>query len=107
MQLLTTTIRKQLPPMYSQEALGLNALARVKFFTPDSNWSWYASEFDGQDTFFGLVDGFEIELGYFSLAELKQVRGNLGLPIERDLYFKPTPLQVLYDRLQDSRKPII
>ena len=104
MQLLTNTIRKQLPPLYSQEALGLTALARVKFFTPDSNWSWYASEFDGQDTFFGLVDGFELELGYFLLSELKQVHGNLGLPIERDLYFKPTPLQIIYDVLQAHRR---
>jgi hypothetical protein len=107
MQLLTNSLRKQLPPLYSQEALGFNALARVKFFTPDSNWSWYASEFDGKDTFFGLVDGFELELGYFSLSELKQVRGNFGLPIERESYFKPTPLQIIYDHLKAERKPFI
>jgi hypothetical protein len=35
----------------------------VKYFTPDSNWTWYASEFDGEDTFFGPVAGFEVELG--------------------------------------------
>ena len=39
--------------------------------------------------FFGLAIGLEIELGYWSLAELEQVRGPLGLPIERDLYFEP------------------
>jgi len=32
------------------------------------------------------------ELGYASLRQLKNVRGPLGLGIERDLYFKPTPL---------------
>ncbi len=32
------------------------------------------------------------ELGYFSLHELKTVRGKLGLPVERDLWFKPTKL---------------
>ena len=31
------------------------------------------------------VDGFEKELGYFSLRELESARGPLGLPIERDL----------------------
>lgn len=107
MQLLTNSLRKKLPPLYSQEALGLNALARVKFFTPDSNWSWYASEFDGQDTFLGLVDTVELELGYFSLSELKQVRGNFGLPIERESYFKPMPLQIIYDHLKAERKPFI
>ena len=77
-----------------------------KFFLPDAAWTWYAIEgspVDGAgyyDTdkpkvdflFFGLVSGIEDELGYFSLAELTSVRGKLGLPVERDLYFKPTRL---------------
>ena len=42
--------------------------------------------------FFGLVFGHEREYGYFLLSELEEVRGPLGLPIERDLYFKPKPL---------------
>lgn len=45
--------------------------------------------------FFGLVSGQEVELGYFALSELEQVRGPLGLPIERDLHFKPTTLREL------------
>ena len=59
----------------------------VKFFTPDSNWTWYATEFDGEDTFFGLVCGHETALGYFSLRELQSVKGPLGLKIERDRYY--------------------
>jgi hypothetical protein len=43
--------------------------------------------------FFGLVDGHEKELGYFLLSELEEVRGPMGLPIERDLYFKPKTLE--------------
>ncbi|MCJ7688053.1 MAG: DUF2958 domain-containing protein, partial [Clostridiaceae bacterium] len=62
-------------------------------FTPDSNWTWYATKFDDVDTFFGLVDGFEKELGYFSLSELESIRGPFGLKVERDLYFKPTKLK--------------
>jgi Protein of unknown function (DUF2958) len=54
--------------------------------------SWYATEFDGQDTFFGLVQGFEEELGYFSLHELAEGTDSMGLGIERDLHFQPTPL---------------
>jgi hypothetical protein len=52
-------------------------------------------EFDGEDVFFGLVVGFEIEAGYFSLSELEATRGPWGLPIERDLWFKPVPLSQL------------
>ena len=31
--------------------LGLDTLAQVKFFTPWSNWTWYASEYDEKDIF--------------------------------------------------------
>jgi hypothetical protein len=95
--LLPQVARRVLPPLYSQEEKGLEALARVKFFTPDSSWTWYASEFDGEDTFFGLVSGFEVELGYFSLSELEQARGPLGLPVEWDRWFQPTPLQEIQE----------
>jgi hypothetical protein len=53
--LLDQESREKLPGLYSGEEKGLDALAQVKFFTPDSNWTWYASEFDGNDLFFGLV----------------------------------------------------
>ncbi len=91
MELLPPSIRKLLPPLYSNEDVD-DPLARVKFFTPWTNWTWYAIEFDGKDIFFGLVVGHERELGYFSLNELREVRGPAGLTIERDLWFEPTPL---------------
>lgn len=61
----------------------------MEFFSPDSNWTWYAVEFDGEDLFFGLVDGFELEMGYFSLRDIQVARGQLGLLIERDRYSEP------------------
>ena len=99
MKLLTKAIRKKLPPLYSQEALGGKAVAHVKFFTPDSSpWTWYILEGgparDPDDfLFFGLVEGLEKELGYFTLSELEGVRGPLGLRVERDLYWKPKTLK--------------
>jgi len=36
------------------------------------------------------------ELGWVSLKELATVRGKLGLPVERDLYFKPKGLLSAY-----------
>ncbi len=63
----------------------------VKFFTPDSNWTWYATEGSQTETgdweFFGLVEGHESELGYFILSELQSAKGPYGLAIERDKYF--------------------
>lgn len=94
MKLLTKAIEKRLPKPYSTEE-EKDPFAQVKFFTPDSNWTWYATEFDGDDTFFGLVDGFEMELGYFSKSELESATGPWGLHIERDLHFKPTRISEL------------
>ncbi len=96
--LMSEEISAKLPPLYSGESKGLEAKAYVKYFTPDSNWTWYASEFDGEDIFFGLVSGFEIELGYFSLRELQEVRGPMGLPIERDLHFQQATLAELLSK---------
>jgi hypothetical protein len=94
-KLLNEAEREKLPPLYSSEEKGLDALAQVEFFTPGSNWTWYASELDGKDLFFGLVSGFEVELGYFSLKEFLETRGPMGLFIERDLYFEPKTMEEL------------
>jgi len=101
--LLDQKSRETLHPLYSGEEKGLGALVQVKFFTPDAQWTWYASEFDGEDIFFGLVIGLEIELGYFSLSELKSVKGPLGLLIERDLHFKSKTLQELIEKHRNDR----
>jgi hypothetical protein len=79
-----------------------------KYFTPDSSWTWYASEGapndEGDFLFFGLVNGFELEFGYFSLSELQETRGPLGLLIERDLHFTPTTLRDLQEKHLKERQ---
>ena len=94
MELLTKALREQLPPLYAQEHEA-DPLVICKFFTPDGQWTWYVLEFDGEDMFFGWVVGFEEELGYFRLSELRQARGPWGLLIERDLHFQPTRLSLV------------
>jgi hypothetical protein len=91
MKLLTEELRTQLPPLYSQEREA-DPVVHAKFFTPDSNWTWWVTEgqTEGDDfRFFGFVQGFETEWGYFLLSELESARGPLGLPIERDRCFVP------------------
>jgi hypothetical protein len=89
MKLLTADIRKKLPALYSQENVK-DPIVHVRYFATWSNWTWFATEFDGEDTFFGMVHGFEKELGYFSLSEMESGSGRSA--IERDLYFTPKPL---------------
>jgi DUF2958 family protein len=95
--LMPRWLRRLLPPLYASEH-DPDPMVHVKYFTPDAGWTWFGVEFDGQDIFFGLVEGFERELGYFALQELEQTRGPLGLRIERDLQFQPTRLSELRAR---------
>ena len=101
--LLDQASRDKLMGLYEGEKLGLDATAPVKLFTPDSSWTWYLSEFDGDDLLFGLAIGMEIELGYVSLSELQEVRGPLGLPIERDLYYVSKTFRELIEKHQKER----
>jgi hypothetical protein len=91
MMLLTKENKSKLPKLGATDGQeGLRDII-VKFFTPDSNWTWYVLEGEqlenGDWQFFGLVDGFEKELGYFNLSELQSAKGPMGLHIERDRYF--------------------
>lgn len=110
MKLLTQELQNSLPPLYANENKpATETMVVAKFFTPDSSWTWYVTEGSAVDEdgyydtnkpktdfiFFGLVEGHEVELGYFSLTELHQVRGSLGLPVERDLHWKPISLRDL------------
>ncbi len=110
MMLLTKEMERTIPPLYSNEHVD-DPLAVVKFFDPTGSWSWFAIEgsyvcpehasYNCQECpretwadylFFGLVDGHEMEMGYFNLAELQTVKVKYGLGIERDLSWTPTPL---------------
>ncbi len=94
MKLLTKAIIKRFEKLGRQESKGMDATIVVKFFNPCGSWTWYATEYDPETrTFFGLVDGFDMELGSFSLDELESVKGPLGLGIERDRWFNEKPLK--------------
>ena len=77
----------------------------AKFFTPDSNWTWYLMNQDPEDPSYlwGIVKGLEIEVGSFSLTELEESTGPFGLHIERDLYFKPRKASDVWRALQGGK----
>lgn len=96
MQLITKSLTEKLPKLYDTEHEPLEEkIAVAKFFHPASNWTWYAVEFDGEDLCWGLVCGHETEFGYFSISELNKPLGSLWLPVERDLFFRPTRVKDL------------
>ena len=108
MQLLTQKILEILPPLMSQDG-NPQALAMVKFFDPIGSATWWASEFDGDDTFFGfalLNDPTMAELGYFSLKELESIGATperFYLGIERDEHFEPTKLSEIISEVKSRR----
>ena len=96
MELLTEEIKGRLPKLGAQDGKDPQEVKVVaKFFDPTGSWTWYVTEGeqreDGDWEFFGLVRGFETELGYFTLSELQHAKDRLtglqALPIERDLHF--------------------
>lgn len=102
MKLLPKEIRETLPELYAQDGKGGKAVAYLKLFTPDSGFTWWITEGspikddNGNEVdfhLFGLVKGQCKELGYVSLNELEEVRGPMGLPVERDLWWKPKTLE--------------
>jgi hypothetical protein len=105
MDLLPDELRRVLPKLYSQEHVP-DPVVFAKFCTPDSGWTWFATEGEDEDgdfRFFGYVIGQEEEWGYFVLSELQSATGHLGLSIERDLYFSPGPFSEVIRRYRAER----
>lgn len=96
-KLLTAEARKKLPKIGATEGQA-DPLAVVKFFGLNG-WYWYATEFDGEDTFYGLVQGWEAEWGYFTLSELEEASIKMGgweVPaVERDCHWSPRKISEL------------
>ena len=92
-KLLTNEQLQSIPELYASTILK-DPICKFKIFLPNSNWTWYIIEIDKQDnnTCFGFVDGLEQELGYFTIRELENLRGQFGLKVELDISFKPTKL---------------
>ena len=95
-QLMTQKLADTIPSIYANEKAADydTVLACAKLFSPFSNWTWYITEMDPETgQCFGLVEGFERELGYFDLTELAETTVFGDVPaVERDLYWQPRTL---------------
>ena len=94
MELIPQEIKELIPKLYETEEQN-NPIAYVKLFL--DAWTWYITELsiDNNICFGYVISPFESELGYFSLNEIKSIRGSLGLSVERDISFKPTALAII------------
>lgn len=102
MKLMTKELEKKFKefPLGSQdEKYGL-AKVIVKYFNPCGIGTWLITEGertdDGDFEMFGychLGNDEDAELGYVKLSELEEIKGPLGIGIERDLYFEECTLE--------------
>lgn len=95
MQLLTAELVERFAKVGRQEDVA-DPIVIAHFFNPTGAGNWYATEYYPEtEEFFGYVSIFgdhNDEWGYFSLDELKSVKGPFGLGIERDLYWREKPI---------------
>ena len=69
-KLMTKEIGDTIPALYANEDVADqdSVVAFAKLFSPYNGWRWYLTEWDRETGLcFGLVQGFEEELGYFDL----------------------------------------
>lgn len=94
MELIPQEIKNKIPKLYETEEQN-DPIAYVKLFL--DGWTWYITELsiDNNICFGYVISPFGAELGYFSLNEIKSIKGSLGLSVERDISFKPTALAII------------
>ena len=94
-ELMTKEIAETVPRLSEQDGAE-DPTVYAHFFSCVNGWDWWMLEFDGTDEAFGLVRGYDDELGYFSIKEMVELNRSMGFPVvERDEHFKPSPLSTV------------
>ncbi len=114
MKLLTKAQRERLLAngrAMAEEDTSMEVRPVVKLFTPDANATWLLAWLEPEDTdiAWGLCDlglGFP-EIGAVRVSEIADVRGGLGLPVERDLCFAADRTLSEYASVAQQRGAIV
>lgn len=98
-QLMTEEIAKTVPSLYEQDGAD-DPIVHVHYFSCVNGWDWYLTEYDPRTgEAFGLVEGYDDELGYFSIKEMAELNRQMGFAaVERDEHFSPKPLSAVRRR---------
>ena len=117
MKLLTKKQREKLVDAYQKNMMLSNANERhleikkekdkaiVKLFNPTGAGTWYLTELNPRtNVAFGLAGIHEWELGYIDLNELAAFKGQFGLGVERDRWFKPKTIEQIQEEITGLTK---
>lgn len=99
-------------PTYEQIADEGDPICRVKLFSPSGRYTYYvaaATNYEGQTS--PTLTGYVLsplgpdadEWGDAPIGEMANVKGPFGLPIERDIHFKPMRLSEIQQALADGK----
>ena len=89
----------KLPTYAELEDKGFDeTIAKVRLFNPTGAGTWWVAAYDPDSMIaWGVAELFEREVGSFSMQELVELRGGFGLPVERDLHYRPKTLAAILD----------
>jgi len=100
MKLLTKEIKVKAQKQYEQ-GTDMEQMVVAKYFDPTGTWKWYLMNMDkDEDYCWGIVKGFEVEMGSFSMKELENIQLPYYLGIERDISFTPMKAKEVWNALQ-------
>ena len=98
MKLMTKEIQKKAEKQY-ENGSDMEQMVVAKFFDAMGDWKWFLMNTEpGTDYAWGIVKGFEVEMGSFSIDELQ----SMSPRIQRDLYFEPMKAKDVWKQLNDG-----
>ena len=93
MQMFTKEQERRLTRQWDGYERGKSIEPLVKLFTPDASATWWIAAIKPGDPelMYGMADlGLGVaEWGLIPRSDLESLTGALGLPVERDRYWKP------------------
>ena len=98
MKLLTKEITKKATEQFDKGS-DMEQMIVAKYFDKGGDWQWFLMNMEDENYCWGIVKGFEVEMGSFSLTELEEV---LGRRLERDLYFEQVKAKDLWKQLNNG-----
>ena len=99
MKLLTKEITEKATKQYDKGS-DMEQMVVAKYFDAMGDWKWFLMNMgEDEDYCWGIVKGFEVEMGSFLLSDLKET---LGLRFQRDLYFEPMKAKDVWEQLNNG-----
>ena len=92
---MTKEIKEKAEKQYD-EGSDMEQMVVAKYFDAMGDWKWFLMNMgEDEDYCWGIVKGFAVEMGSFSMEELKSMQPR----IQRDMYFEPMKASDVFDKL--------